>query len=377
MSRSVLVTGLGMITPLGRDPPRVLDRMLNQATIAVKPPFSTSRFDCPVCAPVDDFQAEDYFPDNKSLRLMNRDAQLAVAAARLALLDAGVTADETYASEDIALYGATGVAGIPLEEIVPIIQMAAREDGTLDLQRYGRVALKRVRPVLSFKILANMPICFVSIFLNIRGPNTVYTPWEGHGAQAIAAGIRSIRRGDVPCALVGGCDVKVRELSFIHLQQSGVFASWRRFGTGSTPGEGAVFLVLEEAASARRRGKKPYAELTDYRFGSASSGTELGATFCQVLSSLAHHNDIGTVVASGDGDVTLFRQEQRALADSRLNPGLSVRPKSALGNLFAAAAAAQVATASLLASQSANGYPILANCFGHGSEQAAFVVRTA
>ena len=60
--------------------------------------------------------------------------------------------------------------------------------------------------MLSFKILANMPICFVSIFENLRGPNAVYTPWEGQGAQAIAAGVRAVAEGEVPCAVVGGCD---------------------------------------------------------------------------------------------------------------------------------------------------------------------------
>ena len=103
------------------------------------------------------------------------------------------------------------------------------------LERFGRVALRRIRPVLSFKILSNMPICFVSIFEGVRGPNAVYTPWEGQGAQAIAAGIRAIRRGDVPCALVGGCDVKTHELALVSLQQLGVFGSWIQHGRG-TPG---------------------------------------------------------------------------------------------------------------------------------------------
>ena len=77
-----------------------------------------------------------------------------------------------------------------------------------------------------------MPLCFVSIFLNIKGPNAVYTPWEGNGAQAIAAGVRAIKNEEVPCVLVGGCDVKIRELSFINLQQLGIFDSWNKNGVG-------------------------------------------------------------------------------------------------------------------------------------------------
>ena len=157
-----------------------------------------------------------YFPDNKTLRLMNRDAQMAAVAARLAMRDAGVVPGELYPAEEIALYGATGMAGLPPAEIAGLVQNAAADDGSLDLERFGQVALRRIRPVLSFKILANMPICFVSIFENLRGPNAVYTPWEGHGAQAIAAGMRAVADGEVPCAVVGGCDVKTHALAFAH-----------------------------------------------------------------------------------------------------------------------------------------------------------------
>ncbi|MCJ7694497.1 MAG: hypothetical protein MUO40_03640, partial [Anaerolineaceae bacterium] len=230
--RNVVITGIGMITPLGRTPQEVLERIHNNETAAVKPSFETDKFDCPVFAPVSNFTANDYFPENKLLRFMNRDAQLAVVAAHLAMNDADLRAGETYPEEDIALYGSTGVAGMTVEEVARIIQFAANKDGSLDLHGFGQVALKRVRPVLSFKILANMPICFVSIFQSIKGPNAVYTPWEGHGTQAIATGIRAISRGDVPCALVGGCDVKTRELSFINLQQLGIFESWKQFGKG-------------------------------------------------------------------------------------------------------------------------------------------------
>ena len=53
---------------------------------------------------------------------------------------------------------------MPVDQIARLVEHAAAADGSLDLERFGRVALRRIRPVLSFKILANMPICFVSIF---------------------------------------------------------------------------------------------------------------------------------------------------------------------------------------------------------------------
>jgi len=380
-----------MITPLGRTPQEVLERINNNETAAIRPSFEIDKFDCPVFAPVSNFTANDYFPDNKLLRYMNRDAQLAVVAAHIAMDDADLRAGETYPEEDIALYGSTGVAGMTVEEIARIIQFAANEDGSLDLQGFGQVALKRVRPVLSFKILANMPICFVSIFQNIKGPNAVYTPWEGHGAQAIAAGIRAIRRGDIPCALVGGCDVKTRELSFINLQQLGIFESWRQFEKGCIPGEGAVFLVLENEDSAIRRGKKAYARIHSYKQGSKKAYARIhsykqGSCWCKsglddtlfkILSELKMNCSSLKVVASGDGDVIISEKEENALERAGLKLNDFSKPKFNLGNLFAAAAAAQFALAAIFASQQDNRQQVLANCFGYGSEQASFVLESS
>jgi 3-oxoacyl-(acyl-carrier-protein) synthase len=337
--------------------------------------FETAKFYCPVCAPILDFNAYDYYPDNKSLRFMSRDAQLAVVAARLAMEDADLRAGQSYSAEDIALYGSTGIAGMTVEEITRIIRFAANEDGSLNLHDFGRVALKRVRPALSFKILANMPICFVSIFQNIKGPNAIYTPWEGNGAQAIAAGIRAIRRGDVPCALVGGCDVKTRELSFINLQQLGMFNSWKQFGHGCVPAEGAVFLMLEDEEAATKRGKKAYARIRSYKQGSSWSGSGLDATLLRILSELKEDCRPTKVFASGDGDAVISEAENKALGQTAFETIDLIRPKSNIGNLFAAAAAAQFALAAVFASQQAIGQRVLANCFGYGTEQASFVLE--
>ena len=81
-------------------------------------------------------------------------------------------------------------------------------------------------------------------------------------------------------------------------------------------------------------------------------------------------------VAAGDGDVPIGDAEQGALAEANVRPALLVRPKQHLGNLFAAAAAVQVALAADMASEQDAGRRVLANCFGHGDEQAAFVLES-
>ena len=371
MNGGVAVTGTGVISPLGRSAAEVLWR-IDRGDRAARPPsrFDAGPFACPVCAEIPDFRAEQHVPDPKTIRMMNRDAQLAVGAARLAMADAGIVVGEDYAPEEIALYGSTGLAGIGLDEVSGLIRRAAGDDGSFDPRRFGAQALRRVRPVLSFKILSNMPLCFVSIFERIQGPNAAYSPWEGQGAQAIAAGIRAVRRGDVPCALVGGCDAKAHELAFISLEQQGVFDSWRRDGHGTVPAEGAAFLVLEEESSAARRGAALRARLVDHRLATiAGDPSELRAA---VVSELACHAPAVVISARDNGTAC---PEDGEFDGSSVRPEIVLSPKLHVGNLFAAAAALQVILATEAAGRGAAGRRVLANCFGHGSQQAAFVLE--
>jgi 3-oxoacyl-(acyl-carrier-protein) synthase len=90
----VVITGIGLVTPLGRSPEEVLARIA-AGEVAAEPSLLGSALACPSVARVGDFDAQRYFPENKTLRLMNRDAEMAVVAARLAIEDAGVALGRT------------------------------------------------------------------------------------------------------------------------------------------------------------------------------------------------------------------------------------------------------------------------------------------
>src|SRR5271165_2201977 len=111
MRPRIVITGIGMVTPLGQNPPAIL-RNVETGRSAAAPPthFDPTPFACQVCAEIRDFHPQPSVAGGKMVRLMNRDAQLAVVAAHFALSDAGVKSGATYAPEDIALYGATGLA---------------------------------------------------------------------------------------------------------------------------------------------------------------------------------------------------------------------------------------------------------------------------
>ena len=373
MKRAVVITGLGMVTPLGQEAGEVAARIAAGES-AARPPirFDAAAFACPLCAEIADFEAEAFFPGNKTLRMMNRDAQLAVTAARKALRDSAVSIGGDYPADEVGLFGSTGLAGMPVAEVARLVRHSAGRNGELDLKRFGREALKRVRPVLSFKILANMPICFVSIFEGIRGPNAVYAPWEGQGARAIAAGITAIRSGRLRCAVVGGCDAKAHALGFISLQQQGIFRSWREDGSGTVPGEGAAFLVLEDEESSRARGANVRARITGWDVRTRD-GQEPDGVLAETMASLGPQPPEAVIVGA-DGHNGQQQAELRAIAKAGAASARIVRPKKHVGNLFAAAAALQVCLAAESCRSLGRGI-VWANCFGHGSELGSFALE--
>ena len=280
--------------------------------------------------PIAEFDPALWVPEPKLIRMMSRDAQLAVAAATLALRDSGITIGTTYAAHDVGLFGATGLAGIALDEVARLVKASAGPAGELDIQKFGAVALRQVRPVLSFKILANMPLCFVSIILNLQGANAIFNPWEQQGAQAILAGADAIRRGRAVAALVGGTDVKTHELGLLALKHQGVFT-----GRPIIVGEGAAFLLLEDEQAARRRNARIYARLAPH----GASGAD------------------GIVQATESSGPKAFW------------------PKETIGDLFAAAAAVQVAMAGVWCSRGC--LRVLAKCAGHGGKPMDFILEAA
>jgi 3-oxoacyl-(acyl-carrier-protein) synthase len=368
-----------MVTPLGKDPKDVLHRIEAGEVAAASPAdFDVSPFACRVCAQVKEFTPQNYVAEPKMVRLMNRDAQLAVAAARLALENARLTVGDSYAPEEIALFGAAGLAGLPLRDVTALIRNSVSPGKGFDLERFGRQGLRSISPLLSFKVLGNMPVCFVSICENIQGPNCIYTPWEGQGAQAIEAGLRAIQCGDARAALVGGCDVKTHELAFLSLEQQGIFDGWRNGGTGTIPGEGAVFLVLEDETAAVTRGGRVYARIKNVALGTKHAEECREKAFSIVLAAVLKGSPVervGSVVAAADGNQRPAQEEASALSSLGLGAVQVLRPKHHAGDLFAAAAALQVGLGALLADR--GGPAVLANCFGHGSEQAAFLLEAA
>ena len=168
--------------------------------------------------------------------------------------------------------------------------------------------------------------------------------------------------------------MKTHELAFLSLEQQGLFASWQQNHAGMAPGEGAVFLVLETADRATARGARVYAQVSGFSLRTHPSGASRADTYGEVFKGLnLPPEPLGALVAADNGDVPAGEDEQQALSSRQISAPTVIHPKKQAGDLFAAAAGLQIGLAALLAARS--GGRVLANCFGHGSEQAAFVLE--
>jgi 3-oxoacyl-(acyl-carrier-protein) synthase len=154
----------------------------------------------------------------------------------------------------------------------------------------------------------------------------------------------------------------------------GVFDSWKKEATGVVPGEGAVFLVLEDEHFASLRHARVLA-----RFGRMSIRAHRGThrraeTLGAVLRECgAATRQFSTWISAVNGDGQIEQDEMMAMEPLRIEAGQRLTPKQYAGDLFAAAAFLQLGMAALAARKARS--PVLANCFGYGAGHAAFILE--
>lgn len=269
MRRKVAVTGVGVVSPLGTDLTGIWRRWelgegaVRSVDFAEREAFPHSR-----CARTPDESWAALVPNRRLVKFMNREAHMAAAAAAQALADSG--AQEAYSPERKGIYMGTGLTSSEIGDLAPVLEASLGESGEFSCRRLGEEGLATCNPLLSFKLLPNMALCYISMLYGIRGDNLVFNPWPGNAAQAIVAGARAVSWGEADCALVGGCDCKTHFIGFLTFSQMGLLSSagecrpFERGRDGLVPGEGAAVLVLEEMDGARKRGASIYAEICGF-----------------------------------------------------------------------------------------------------------------
>lgn len=256
----VVVTGLGLITPIGCgiEP---FWQGLRAARSAVRSVtrFDPSPFRTHMAAEVDGFVGSDWF-DGRQAKRVDRCSQFTVAAARLALQDAGLDLGREDPDRCGAMMG-TALGGVSHAE-----QAHAQ---------YLEGGLRAVDPGLALTVFAGASSTNLAIAFGITGPNITNGMSCASGAIAIGEAFRAIRRGEADLILAGGSEAPLAPLTF------GAFAIIRAMSvrnedpaTASRPfdlgrdgfvmGEGAAVLVLEDRERAQARGAPAYLEVVGY-----------------------------------------------------------------------------------------------------------------
>jgi 3-oxoacyl-[acyl-carrier-protein] synthase II len=310
MSRRVVITGMGVIAPLGIGIGPFWEN-LTQGRSAVGPItlFDTGAFPVRIAAEIKDFDPKAYIKQRKSLKVMARDIQLAVACANIAMSDAGL--DQSGKVDPRRIGTSLGAGLIPTEINELAVAIVASRDGQqkFDMRMFGKEGLEHLFPLWLLKYLPNMLACHVSIIYDLQGPNNTITTACAASAQALGEGFRVIMRGDADVMVCGGSDSKINPLSMVRYTLLKVLSTrndapdkasrpFDRDRDGMVVGEGAGILIFEELEHARKRGARIYAEIGG--FGSTSD---------------AHMDGLNCADGSGR-DIAM----KAALDDARVNP---------------------------------------------------------
>ncbi len=260
MNSRVVVTGVGVVSPLGLDAPATWSSLLDgESGIARISSFDADGFDTKVAAEVTGFDPTDYV-DRKQARRMDRFVQLAAAATLEALEASGIGVTDAN-RERVSVMIASGIGGIiTLSEQV----------GVMD-----RRGPSRVSPFLVPMMLPDMASGQVSMLVGAKGPNYSAVSACSSGADTLGLAFEAIRRGDVDVALAGGSEAAVcpigvagfnscKALSTRNDEPERASRPFDAERDGFVLGEGAAVLVLESMESAAARNAHVLAEMVGY-----------------------------------------------------------------------------------------------------------------
>jgi 3-oxoacyl-[acyl-carrier-protein] synthase II len=258
--RRVVVTGLGLISPVGNSVATAWDNLIAGRTgIATITKFDHSALSVHFAGEVKDFNVEDYV-SAKEARHMDNFIHYGIAAGTQAIRDSGITITDQNA-ERIGVMVGSGIGGLPMIE-----------DTNSELLSRGP---RRISPFFVPGSIINMISGHLSILLNLKGPNVAAVTACTTGLHSIGLAARLIQYGDADVMLAGGAESTIsplgvggfaaaRALSTRNDDPATASRPWDKDRDGFVLGEGAGVMVLEEYEHARARGAKIYAELCGF-----------------------------------------------------------------------------------------------------------------
>lgn len=384
MKKRVVITGLGAISSAGSGAEALWQAALEKRSSIGMVSFGGHEPWEVLGAAVRDFIPEKYVAQKKSLKVMARDIQLAVAAASLAVEDA--KAGSAGSSRDrCGVIVGSGVLNHEPDELAYSVKSSLDDDGTLSLKKFGEDGLHALFPLWLLKYLPNMSACHISILFDLQGPNNSITTGASAGLQAVAEAARIIRRGDADLMLAGGAESKLNPVGLAQYRILGVLSKADDPKKVAVPfesdglivGEGAAFLVLEELEHAKARGAKIYAEVTG--LGSSASSGQAIAMRQALKGAGIEAAAIDHLQASGIGIPADDRAEKAAItevfngASGSLRLGVSKPLVGFTG--FASGAIDLILAAMMLKTQETPLRYVMTNAFGFNGQSVSVVLK--
>jgi len=265
--RRVVVTGLGLVTPVGNTVAESWDNLVaGRSGITAITKFDASKLACRIAGEVKGFDIEAYIP-GKEARHMDTFIHYGLAASLQAVKDAGLPTGDALNEEEAERIGCmvgSGIGGLPMIEETQ--------------SEYAARGARRISPFFVPASIINMISGHLSILCGYTGPNLAIVTACTTGLHCIGEAARMIQYGDADVMIAGGAESTVsplgiggfaaaRALSTRNDDPATASRPWDKDRDGFVLGEGAGALVLEEYERAKARGAKIYAELIGFGMG--------------------------------------------------------------------------------------------------------------
>lgn len=294
MERRVVVTGVGLVTPVGIGREESWQQICAGAGgVSLIERFDTSDYGVKIAAEIKDFQSDNYF-DKKTAKHLDLFVQYGLVATRMAMEDSGFAITPENCDR-VGVITGCGMGGLPT------------------IEQYHKISIergpKRITPFFIPRVIANMASGHISMDIKSKGPNLTLTTACSAGTHAVGEAYRHVKYGLCDMVVSGGTEAVIcglgvagfsvmKALSTRNDDPASASRPFDKDRDGFVMGEGAGILILEEYEHARARGAEIYAEVCGYG-----------------LSSDAHH--IAAPPEDGEGAVRAMRM---AIADAGLRP---------------------------------------------------------
>lgn len=302
--RHSVITGIGVVSASGVGFEHTWNALLQGThSLARIARFNPDGFACQVGGEVADFSAKEFVPKSyrKAVKVMARDTELAVAAAKLAVTDASLitrgsedpAAVPTYPPDRLGCHIGAGLIAAETAELTSALVTAVTPEGNpgarnFDLQAWGTVedpakpgaprgGMGNLQPLWMLKYLPNMLACHVTIIHGAEGPSNTITCAEASGQLSIGESMRVIERGDADVCFSGGAESKMSLMGLLRMTLAGRLAPikgvdpdrvpvapYARTSAGAVPGEAGAIIILEESGAAKARNARAYARLVGF-----------------------------------------------------------------------------------------------------------------